>query len=60
MSITILVKECVLDDLVRAIYTVVNNQSYLSPKIASVVLEGIVENSPFEHHELLSPREKLA
>jgi DNA-binding NarL/FixJ family response regulator len=53
-----MVKECVLDDLVRAIHAVVNNQSYLSPQIASVVLEGIAEDRPFENHELLSPREK--
>jgi DNA-binding NarL/FixJ family response regulator len=57
-----MVKECVLDDLVRAIKAVMNNQSYLSPQIASIVLEGITKNNIFDvtsnRYELLSPREK--
>jgi len=43
-----MVKECVLDDLVRAIKAVVDNQSYLSPQIASIVLEGITKDSIFD------------
>jgi len=57
-----MVKECVLDDLVRAIKAVMDNQSYLSPQIASIVLEGITKESIFDitrnRYELLSPREK--
>jgi DNA-binding NarL/FixJ family response regulator len=57
-----MVKECVLDDLVRAIKAVVDNQSYLSPQITSVVLESITRDSIFDMtsngYELLSPREK--
>lgn len=57
-----MVKECVLDDLVRAIHAVVDNKSYLSPLIASVVLEGITKDSIFDtagnKRELLSHREK--
>ncbi len=57
-----MVKECVLDDLVRAIKAVVNNQSYLSPQIASIVLEGIAKDSIFDIagglQGTLRPREK--
>jgi DNA-binding NarL/FixJ family response regulator len=57
-----MVKECVLDDLVRAVKVVMDNQSYLSPQIASIVLDGITKDSIFDittnRHELLSPREK--
>ncbi len=56
------VKECVLDDLVRAIKAVIDNQSYLSPQIASIVLEDIIKDSIFDitsnRYELLSAREK--
>jgi DNA-binding NarL/FixJ family response regulator len=57
-----MVKECVLDDLVRAIKVVVDNQSYLSPQIASIVLEGITKDSVFDAagslHETLTSKEK--
>ncbi len=57
-----MLKECVLDDLIQAINTVVAGQSYLSPQIASIVLEGITKDSIFDitgnRHKLLSPREK--
>lgn len=43
-----MVKECVLDDLVRAIKVVMNNQSYLSPQIASIVLDGITKEGIFD------------
>ncbi len=56
-----MVKECVLDDLVRAIKVVVDNQSYLSPQIASIVLEGITKDSMFGivdgDSKTLTPRE---
>ena len=57
-----MVKECVLDDLIRAIKAVADNQSYLSPQIANIVLEGITKDGIFDitcnKYELLSPREK--
>jgi len=56
-----MVKECVLDDLIRAIKIVVDNQSYLSPQIASIVLEGITKDSIFGvvdgDSKTLTPRE---
>jgi len=57
-----MVKECVLDDLVRAIKAVMDNQSYLSPQIASVILEGITKDVIFDSanrfREILTPKEK--
>jgi DNA-binding NarL/FixJ family response regulator len=44
----------VLDDLIRAINTVVASQSYLSPQIASIVLEGITKDSIFTASDRLS------
>ncbi len=57
-----MVKECVLDDLVRAIKIVMDNQSYLSPQIANIVLEGITKDSIFDSanrfRETLTSKEK--
>jgi len=57
-----MLKECVLDDLIQAINTVVAGQSYLSPQIASIVLEGIAKDSIFavgeRAGEILTPRER--
>jgi len=57
-----MVKECVLDDLVRAIKAVMDNQSYLSPQIASIVLEGITKDGIFDSankfKEILTSKEK--
>ena len=57
-----MLKECVLDDLIRAINTVVAGQSYLSPQIASIVLEGITKDSILtvgdRFSETLTPRER--
>ncbi len=39
-----ILKECVFDDLVHAIKVIVAGQSYLSPQVASVVLNGIVKD----------------
>ena len=49
-----MLKECVLDDLIRAINTVVAGHSYLSPQIASIVLEGITDDSIFSAGDRLS------
>jgi DNA-binding NarL/FixJ family response regulator len=43
-----MLKECVFDDLVRAIKAIMDNQSYLSPQIASIVLEGITKDCIFD------------
>jgi two-component system response regulator NreC len=57
-----MLKECVLDDLIQAINTVVAGQSYLSPRITRIVLEGITESNAFalwdRHCEALTPRER--
>ena len=57
-----MVKECVFDDLVCAIKVIVAGQSYLSPQIAAVVLEGITKDSIFgiigNDVETLNSREK--
>ena len=38
-----LLKDCAFEELVRAIHTVVANQTYLSPKIATVLVKDFVE-----------------
>jgi two-component system response regulator NreC len=57
-----MLKECVLDDLIQAINTVVADNSYLSPQIASIVLEGITKDSIYpvgnQHPETLTSREQ--
>jgi len=57
-----MLKECVLDDLIQAINTVVAGQSYLSPQVASTVLEGISKESIStvgdRLSETLTPRER--
>jgi len=39
-----ILKECVFEDLVNALKTLIAGQSYLSPQIASIILNGIVKN----------------
>jgi DNA-binding NarL/FixJ family response regulator len=57
-----ILKECVLDDLIQAINTVVAGQAYLSPQIASIVLESITKDGIFtvgnRLSETLTPRER--
>lgn len=57
-----MLKECVFDDLVHAIKIIVAGQSYLSPQIASIVLESITKDSIFDAvgslHGTLTSREK--
>jgi len=57
-----MLKECVLDDLIQAINTVVAGQAYLSPQIASIVLESITKDGIFtvdnRLSETLTPRER--
>jgi len=57
-----MLKECVFDDLVQAIKIVVAGHSYLSPQIASIVLDGITRDNAFNNggrdRETLTTREK--
>jgi len=57
-----MLKECVLDDLVQAINTVAAGHSYLSPQIASIVLEGISKENILtvgaRRSETFTPREQ--
>jgi two-component system response regulator NreC len=57
-----MLKECVFDDLVYAIKVIVAGQSYLSPQIASIVLDGITKDSILDivnsNRETLTSREK--
>jgi DNA-binding NarL/FixJ family response regulator len=57
-----MLKECVFDDLVRAIKVVVAGQSYLSPQIASIVLDDITKDNTFNNgnrgRESLTAKEK--
>ena len=54
-----MLKECVFDDLVRAIKAVVAGQSYLSPQIASIVLDGITKDNTFgNNRQTLTAKEK--
>ncbi|MGB8226351.1 MAG: response regulator transcription factor [Sedimentisphaerales bacterium] len=39
-----MLKECAFDDLVDAIKTLLAGQSYLSPQVASIILNGIAKN----------------
>ncbi len=41
-----LLKDCALEDLVRAIRVVMANQTYLSPEVAGTVVEEYVRRSP--------------
>lgn len=56
-----MLKECVFDDLVHAIKVIVAGQSYLSPQIAAIVLEGITKDGVFGivagNSKTLTPRE---
>jgi two-component system response regulator NreC len=42
-----MLKECVFDDLVYDIKVIVAGQSYLSPQIASIVMDGITKDNIF-------------
>ncbi len=57
-----MVKECVLEDLIRAIEAVMNDQSYLSPQIASIVLNDVIKvdfsDTSQKWSESLTPRER--
>lgn len=49
-----LLKDCALEELVRAIRAAVANQTYLSPGIAGIVVEGYMRRLPESDHSMLS------
>jgi len=49
-----LLKDCVLEELVRAIRVVVADQTYLSPGIAGIVVEGYMRYLPEAENSILS------
>lgn len=53
-------KNCAFKELVQAIHTVAVNQTYLSPRIADIVVESYVRHSPLPASSLsvLTPRER--
>lgn len=55
-----MLKECVLDDLIQAVNAVVANVSYLSPKIASIVVDNIAKNGLTAGNSVssITPRER--
>ena len=57
-----MLKECVFNDLVQAINVVVAGQSYLSPRIANIVLADIAKDNCFaagdSARSILTPRER--
>ncbi len=56
-----LVKDCSFHDVIAACHAVTNKQMYLSPKIASHVIQGYVNNSSKKrdgNSTMLSPRER--
>ena len=56
-----LLKDCASEELVRALRTVIVDQTYLSPAIADIVVEGYVHHLPTTESSavfLLTPRER--
>lgn len=53
-------KDCAFEELARAIRTVVTNQTYLSPRIADIVVERYVRHQPSPAYpwSALTPRER--
>lgn len=49
-----LLKDCALEELVRAIHVVVANQTYLSPGVAGIVVEGYMAHLPATESALMS------
>jgi DNA-binding NarL/FixJ family response regulator len=55
-----LLKDCAFDELARAIRTVVTNHTYLSPRVADIVVKSYVDKSERPHMvaSALTPRER--
>ena len=56
-----LLKDCALEELVRAIHCVLANQTYLSPGVAGIVVQGYTHQTPAGDVSMassLSPRER--
>ena len=41
-----LLKDCAAEELVRAIHTVAGNETYLSPKVAGLIVKDYLKHSP--------------
>ena len=52
-----ILKECVLEDLIQAVKAVVAGESYLSPKIASILISKIAKNNTIDSVSDMTPRE---
>jgi len=48
-----LLKDCALEELVRAIRVVIANQTYLSPGIAGIMVQGYMSHLPEAEHSIL-------
>ncbi len=55
-----MLKECLIDDLVQAVNAVIANECYLSPKIASIVVDNITKNGTTDGDSAssITPRER--
>jgi len=56
-----MLKDCAVEELVRAIRTVASNETYLSPKVAGLIVRDYLKHSPDSaqsHDYLLSTRER--
>jgi len=55
-----LLKDCAFDELARAIRTVITNHTYLSPRVADIVVKSYVDKSVRPHmvSSTLTPRER--
>lgn len=56
-----LLKDCAFEELVRAIRTVLDNKTYLSPSVSGVVVDDYIHRltkSEFNGHETISDRER--
>jgi two-component system, NarL family, response regulator NreC len=56
-----LLKDCAFEELTRAIKTVVDNKTYLSPSISGIVVDDYIHRlskADFSNSEVLSDREK--
>ncbi len=54
-------KDCAFDELAKAICQVANGNTYLSPRIAEIVVRGYIDKVPRSSHgsaSLLTPRER--
>lgn len=56
-----LLKDCAYEELAKAVRTVLEGRTYLSPEVADVVVEGFInhfQDDPSPRASMLSPRER--